>query len=258
MLTCVPVCLAVVFCTLAERAVLSGLTRRSGPRAAGFLQPVWDGLKLALRERVVVGAAAAPWWVAAVAVWGASGSVAGWAGLTGVDAELGVLALLAISSLAAAHLLATVHAAPSAYGLIAGPRVVALLTTYELTLGSALLAGALGSASDEGARSFNLGALGHGVYALPLALLWAMGALGETKRIPLDAPEAESELVAGYAVEYASAGFAQMLIAEYGGMLLAGGVWCALWRGGCVGAGGLAGVHVGGAPPADGASRVQS
>lgn len=156
-------------------------------------------------------------------------------GLVVADPALGLLFLLACSSLNVHALTVAGWSSQSAYALLGSLRSSAQMVAYELVLGTvmlilALLIGGL-QLSYCGLVQSDPWAV---VHLVPLAMLFLVTVLAETNRAPFDLPEAEAELVAGYNVEYGSALFAFFFLAEYNGMLVFGCLGSLLFAGGHV------------------------
>lgn len=225
----VPVLISVAYLTLAERKIMGAMQQRSGPNVVGFwglLQPLADGLKLLLKETVIPTNANTFSFVFAP-ILTLFLSLLGWSlipfSLTGyfVDVDLGLLFLFAISSLGVYGIILSGWASNSRYAFFGALRSAAQMVSYEVSIGlilvSALLcAGSLNFVNIICFQSFVF----FIVPLFPLFLMFLVSILAETNRAPFDLPEAESELVSGYNVEYASMGFALFFLAEYGSMIL--------------------------------------
>jgi NADH:ubiquinone oxidoreductase subunit H len=244
----VPVLLCVAFFTLAERQIMASMQRRFGPHVSGFggvLQPFWDGLKLGVKEPVLPDSSSSGAFFAAPMIAFVLAQVA-WCAILVSDAAFGGLVVMAISSLSVYGIMLAGWASNSKYAFLGCLRSVALMVSYELSLGSALLSLALLTTDATGMKSLSfhtmtgsvasdydvLGSVGHRGMLLPLFLLFLICILAETKRVPFDLPEAEAELVAGYNVEYSSLGFALFFIAEYANMAVMSAVASIYFLGG--------------------------
>jgi len=234
-----PVLFAVAFLTLFERKVLAAAGKRVGPNVVGygFLQPLADGLKLLTKETTVpVAADKILYFVAPVISFGLA--LVGFSILpigTGVlHFNCGLLFVLAVSGLAVYGVVLSGWASNSRYAFLGALRAAAQMISYEVSLGLILLSNAVL------ANTMDLHLLGlwqqTNIYFLiplaPGAVLFFLSALAETNRPPFDLPEAEGELVAGYYVEYASAGFALFFIAEYTNIIFLSSLWGVLFCGG--------------------------
>lgn len=230
----VVVCLlvAVAYLTLAERKVIGYMQDRIGPNRVGFrglLQPVADGIKLLFKEIIfpkksnkylfIIAPvlAMAP----AIAAWAVIPFGQGWV-LANINA--GVLYLLAMTSIGVYGVIIAGWASNSKYAFLGAMRSAAQIVSYELAMGFALV-GVLMSA-----KSLNLtdivnaqqGGFLHW-YCLPLFPLFIVHwvcAVAETNRAPFDLAEGESEIVAGFHVEYGGMTFAVFFLAEYANMIL--------------------------------------
>lgn len=234
----VPVLLCVAFFTLAERQIMASMQRRFGPHVSGIggvLQPFWDGLKLGVKEPVLPDSSSSGAFSAAPMISFVLSQVA-WCGIFITDSSFQGLVIMAISSLSVYGIMLAGWSSNSKYAFLGCLRSVALMVSYELSLGSALLSLGLFSADATGQRSLNfdsLSATGNPNWALsPLCLIFLICILAETKRVPFDLPEAEAELVAGYNVEYSSLGFALFFLAEYANMAVMSAVASVYFLGG--------------------------
>lgn len=218
----VPVLLSVAFFTLAERQIMASMQRRFGPHVSGIggiLQPFWDGLKLGVKEPILPELSASGAFSAAPMISFILSQIA-WCGIFISDAAFQGLVLMAISSLGVYGVMLAGWASNSKYAFLGCLRSVALMVSYELSLGVALLSIGLFLVDGSGAKCLNFADASPNVTLalLPLCLIFLVCILAETKRVPFDLPEAEAELVAGYNVEYSSLGFALFFIAEYANM----------------------------------------
>jgi NADH-ubiquinone oxidoreductase chain 1 len=215
--------------TLAERKVMASMQRRVGPNVVGFygtLQPFADGLKLLLKEAVIPSHAnkaiflVSPFITLSLALMG-WGVVPFAKGTALADISLGVLFLMAVSSLGIYGVLLAGWSANSKYAFLGSLRSSAQLVSYELPLAMVVLI----IVSITGSLSFlQIVEFQQGVWLiiplLPLSLVWFIIILAETNRAPFDLPEAEQELIAGFMVEHSAIPFAFFYLAEYGSILL--------------------------------------
>jgi NADH:ubiquinone oxidoreductase subunit H len=218
----VPVLLCVAFFTLAERQIMASLQRRVGPNVSGMgglAQPIIDGLKLGVKEPILPELSASGAFSAAPMISFILSQIS-FCALFLSDAAYQGLVLMALSSLGVYGVMLSGWASNSKYAFLGCLRSVALMVSYELGFGAALLSISLFLTDSTGAKSLNFGdASPYVQYALlPLFFVFLVCILAETKRVPFDLPEAEAELVAGYNVEYSSLGFALFFIAEYANM----------------------------------------
>jgi NADH-ubiquinone oxidoreductase chain 1 len=229
LLVTVPVLLTVAFVTVAERKTMASMQRRLGPNVVGYyglLQAFADALKLLLKEYVsptqanlvlfflgpvitlifsLLGYAVIPYGPG-LAIW---------------DFDLGILYMLAVSSLATYGILLAGWSANSKYAFLGSLRSTAQLISYELILSSAillviLLTGSLNlTVNIEAQRS-----IWFIVPLLPVFIIFFIGSVAETNRAPFDLAEAESELVSGFMTEHAAVVFVFFFLAEYGSIVL--------------------------------------
>jgi NADH-quinone oxidoreductase subunit H len=237
----VPLLLAVAFFTLYERQVLAALQRRQGPNIVGFfgiLQPIADGLKLLLKESILPKSANTLIFIfSPVFTFGLA--VSGWAvvpmfqgGLI-CDFNLGMLYIFAISSLSVHSVIMAGWSSNSKYAFLGGLRSAAQMISYEVPLGTVMLALLLVT----GTFNFtNIVESQKNVWLwmplFPLFLMFFICALAETNRHPFDLPEAEAELVSGYNVEYSAMGFALFFLAEYSNIILMSTITALFFLGG--------------------------
>jgi NADH-ubiquinone oxidoreductase chain 1 len=225
----IPVLLTVAFVTIAERKTMASMQRRLGPNSVGWyglLQAFADALKLLLKEYIsptqaniilfflgpiitlvfsLLGYAVIPYGV----------------GLMLLDYNLGILYILAMSSLATYGILLAGWSANSKYAFLGSLRSTAQLISYELILSSAvllviLIAGSLDiTVIVEAQRS-----VWYAVPLFPIFIVFFIGSVAETNRAPFDLAEAESELVSGFMTEHSAVIFVFFFLAEYASIIL--------------------------------------
>jgi NADH-quinone oxidoreductase subunit H len=247
----IPLLLATAYLTLAERKLLGAMQRRKGPNVVGLfglLQPLADGLKLFLKESIKpVGAVTFLFLFAPMLTF--SISLLGWVvipfelDVVVADINLGVLFLLAISSLGVYGIILAGWSSNSQYGFLGALRSTAQMVSYEVSIGLILIVILLscGSLNLTEIVMFQR-AVWFVIPFFPVFLMFFVSALAETNRPPFDLPEAEAELVAGYNVEYSAMSFALFFLGEYANMILMSCLTSILFFGGWLGIFGIDGV----------------
>nr|YP_003345411.1 NADH dehydrogenase subunit 1 [Robinsia catherinae]BAI53211.1 NADH dehydrogenase subunit 1 [Robinsia catherinae] len=223
----IPVLLAVAFLTLLERKMLGYMQLRKGPNIVGpygLLQPVADGIKLFIKEPIRPSTSSPILFLVAPTM-ALTLALTMWAPMPMpypiIEMNLGLLFVLALSSLAVYSILGSGWASNSKYALIGALRAVAQTISYEVSLGLILLSVVI-MAGGFDLKTFNTAqqTIWMVCPALPLAAMWYVSTLAETNRAPFDLTEGESELVSGFNVEYAAGPFALFFLAEYSNILL--------------------------------------
>jgi NADH-quinone oxidoreductase subunit H len=237
----IPVLCAAVYLTYFERKIIAYIQLRQGPNVVGpfgLLQPFADGLKLMHKENIVPrNAYPLIFRMAPVLMFGCS--LGAWAVIPwGPDfvfsnLKFGLLYLMALSSLSVYGVIFAGWASRSRYAFLGGMRSVAQMISYELVLSSIFLIIVLCTGS------MNLNTVVESQRGLwfifphfPIAIIFLIAGLGEVNRTPFDLPEAESELVGGYHVEYSSLSFALFFLCEYANMILLSVLMTILFFGG--------------------------
>lgn len=229
LLVTVPTLLIVAFVTIAERKTMGSMQRRLGPNATGYfglLQPFADALKLLLKE--YVGPALANRILFFIGpILTLIFSLLGYVvipygpGLTLGDLDLGVLYMLAVSSISTYGILLAGWSANSKYAFLGSLRSTAQLISYELILSSAILIVILLTGSLN--LTINVEAQKVVFFVMPLLpiyIIFFIGCIAETNRAPFDLAEAESELVSGFMTEHSAVIFVFFFLAEYASIAL--------------------------------------
>lgn len=244
-----PLMLAVAMIIYADRKIWAAMALRRGPNVVGpwgLLQSFADGLKVFLQETIIPAAAnkglflIAPiiTFTVALIVW----AVIPFApGVVLADINVGLLYILAASSIGVYGVIIAGWASNSKYPFYSALRAAAQMVSYEVSIGFVLISVVLYtgsfnmSAIIEGQRAHILGIFnGYGFNPLlfPMAVVFLISAMAETARAPFDLTEAESELVAGYQTEYSSMSFALYWLGEYANVILMCGLNAILFWGG--------------------------
>jgi len=236
LLIALPLMLVVAMIIYADRKIWAAMALRRGPNVVGpfgLLQSFADGLKVFLQETIIPSAANKGLFLLAPIIT-FSVALMSWAvipfeaGMVLADINVGLLYILAISSLGVYGVIISGWASNSKYPFFSAMRASAQMISYEVSIGFVLVSVVLWSGS------FNLSTIiltqkgyygllnGHGFNPLlfPMAIVFLISAMAETARTPFDLTEAESELVAGYQTEYSSMAFALFWLGEYANVIL--------------------------------------
>nr|ULA45378.1 NADH dehydrogenase subunit 1 [Hypsugo stubbei] len=225
--TIIPILLAVAFLTLLERKLLGYMQLRKGPNIVGpygLLQPIADAIKLFTKEPMQPLTSSLTLFIIAPTL-ALTLALMMWIPLPMpyplINMNMGILFMLALSSLAVYAILWSGWASNSKYALIGALRAVAQTISYEVTLAIIILSILLMNGS------FTLSTLittQEYIWLIlpswPLAMMWFISTLAETNRAPFDLTEGESELVSGFNVEYAGGSFALFFLAEYANIIM--------------------------------------
>ncbi|KAA0583586.1 NADH-quinone oxidoreductase subunit NuoH [Azospirillum sp. B21] len=237
----VPLLVAVAFMTYAERKIMGSMQLRQGPAIVGpfgLMQPFADGLKLFAKEQILPeGANRIVFYIAPMLTFFLA--LIAWAvipfdyGVVLSNINVGVLYLFAISSLGVYGIVMAGWASNSRYAFLGALRSAAQMVSYEVSMGLIIITvllcvGSLNLTDIVRAQE----TVWFAIPLLPMFVMFFISALAETNRAPFDLPEGESELVAGFMVEYSSAPFALFFLGEYANMILMSAMTSILFLGG--------------------------
>jgi len=238
----VPLLVAVAYLTYAERKVIGAIQLRKGPNVVGplgLLQPLADGAKLFLKEtifpsgsnKVVFIMAPMLTFTLALIAWAVIPFDEGW---VLADINVGMLYLFAISSLGVYGIIMSGWASNSKYAFLGGLRSAAQMVSYEVSMGLVIISVLItvGSLNLSDIVMKQKETVWFVIPHLPMFVIFIVSILAETNRAPFDLAESESELVAGYNVEYSAMTFAMFFLGEYANMILMSGMAVVLFLGG--------------------------
>jgi NADH-quinone oxidoreductase subunit H len=228
-----PLILSVAYFTYAERKLIGFMQVRVGPNRVGWrglLQPIADVLKMLLKE-VVVPTNANRFLFLLAPILSLVPALATWAvvpvlpGFTLADIDAGLLYVLALTSLGVYGVILAGWASNSKYAFLGAMRSAAQIVAYEIAMGFALvgvlMAGGSLNLGEIVLAQGGSGLLGWFVWPLfPLFMVYFIAGVAETNRAPFDVAEGESEIVAGFHVEYSGIAFGLFFLAEYANMIL--------------------------------------
>ncbi|MCH8036784.1 MAG: NADH-quinone oxidoreductase subunit NuoH [Proteobacteria bacterium] len=237
----VPLLLSVAYLTYAERKVIAAMQLRKGPNVVGpfgLLQPIADGIKLLFKEtilpaganRVVFIVAPMLMFILALIGWAVIPFDEGW---VLADINVGILYLFAVSSLGVYGVIMAGWASNSKYPFLGALRSAAQMVSYEISMGFVIVTvllcvGSLNLTDIVLAQKD----LWFVVPLFPMFVIFFISTLAETNRSPFDLAETESEIVAGFFLEYSSMAFALFFLAEYANMILLSAMTTILFLGG--------------------------
>ncbi len=237
----VPLLIGVAYLTYAERKVLAAMQLRKGPNVVGpfgLLQPFADALKMLMKETIIPSGAnrllflMGPMltFMLAMVAWAVIPVNEGWAI---ADINVGILYLFAISSLGVYGIIIAGWASNSKYAFLGALRSAAQMVSYEVSMGFVLVTvllcvGSLNLTDIVLAQR----TVWFCIPLFPMFIVFFISTLAETNRSPFDLPEGESEIVAGFFVEYSAMSFALFFLGEYANMILMSALTTILFLGG--------------------------
>lgn len=239
-----PLMTAVAYLTFAERKIIGYMQIRVGPNRVGprgWLQPIADALKLFIKE-IIIPTNANKYLFIIAPILAIAPSLAAWAvipfndGWVLANIDAGLLYILALTSVGVYGVIIAGWASNSKYALLGAMRAAAQIVAYEIAMGFALV-GVLMSAGSLNLQKIidmQSGGMLHWYFIplFPLFLVFFIAGVAETNRAPFDVAEGESEIVAGFHVEYSGMAFAVFFMAEYANMILIAALTSILFFGG--------------------------
>ena len=240
----VPLMLGVAYLTYAERKIIGWMQVRIGPNRVGFqglLQPIADAVKLLMKEIIIPSGASRGLFILGPILVIAP-ALAAWAVIPFTDTlvlaniNAGLLYVMAITSMGVYGVIIAGWASNSKYAFLGAMRSAAQIISYEIAMGFALV-GVLMAAQSLNLTDIVQGQSGglHQWYVwplFPLFVVYLVAGVAETNRLPFDVAEGESEIVAGFHVEYSGMAFAVFFLAEYANMILVSALTTLMFLGG--------------------------
>jgi NADH-quinone oxidoreductase subunit H len=244
MLIVMPLMLSVAYLTYAERKIIGWMQVRIGPNRVGYqglLQPIADAVKLLMKEIIIPSGANKGLFILGP-ILAIAPALAAWAVIPFADTlvlsniDAGLLYVMAITSMGVYGVIVAGWASNSKYAFLGAMRSAAQIVSYEIAMGFALVGVLMASQSLNLTDIVNGQAGGiHHWYFLPLFplfMVYLISGVAETNRAPFDVAEGESEIVAGFHVEYSGMAFAVFFLAEYANMILIAALTTLMFLGG--------------------------
>jgi NADH-quinone oxidoreductase subunit H len=247
-----PLMIAVAYLTLAERKIIGWIQIRRGPTRVGpygLLQPMADGIKLMMKE-IIIPSNSSKFLFLFAPIMAIMPAMAAWAVIPFTDTMVlanvnaSLLYVLAITSMGVYGIILAGWAANSKYSFLGAMRSAAQMVSYEVAMGFALVGVLMVSSSLNLVDIVNAQSQGRFASAginfmswnwlplFPLFIVYVISAVAETNRAPFDVAEGESEIVAGFHVEYSGMAFAVFFLAEYANMILVSTLTALMFLGG--------------------------
>jgi NADH-quinone oxidoreductase subunit H len=240
----VPLMLGVAYLTYAERKIIGWMQVRIGPNRVGFkglLQPIADAVKLLMKEIIIPSGANKGLFILGPILVIAP-ALAAWAVIPFTDTlvlaniNAGLLYVMAITSMGVYGVIVAGWASNSKYAFLGAMRSAAQIVSYEIAMGFALV-GVLMAAQSLNLTDIVQGQAGgwwnwYFLPLFPLFMVYLISGVAETNRAPFDVAEGESEIVAGFHVEYSGMAFAVFFLAEYANMILIAALTTLMFLGG--------------------------
>jgi len=240
-----PLMVCVAYFTFAERKIIGYMQLRVGPNRVGpkgWLQPIADAAKLLMKE-IIIPSKSNKYLFLIAPVLSLAPALAAWAvmpfsdRLVLADIDASLLYVLALTSMGVYGVIVAGWASNSKYAFLGAMRSAAQIVAYEIAMGFALV-GVLMVAGSLNLREIVLGQSGLGILSwymwplFPLFIVYFISGVAETNRAPFDVAEGESEIVAGFHVEYSGMAFAVFFLAEYANMILIAALTVTMFLGG--------------------------
>jgi len=239
-----PLMIGVAYLTYAERKIIGYMQVRIGPNRVGYkglLQPIADAVKLLMKE-IVIPTGANKFLFVLAPVLTIAPALAAWAvipfspQLVLANVDAGLLYIMAITSMGVYGVIIAGWASNSKYAFLGSLRSAAQIVSYEIAMGFALVGVLMAS------HSLNLVDIVNGQHGgifnwywlplFPMFVVYLIAGVAETNRAPFDVAEGESEIVAGFHVEYSGMAFAVFFLAEYANMILISALTAIMFLGG--------------------------